>query len=230
MSFNRRLAGYLSVVFSVLLLPQLVGPASAQKRMLCVHGVEAPGRLSGHARPSPDSPVVTTFPAKACGLRLAGRCSGTWCQMALGRRFGWVDSRSVGVYEHGRSSRVAKPRRPAPRVVRRPSPVPRVASSRTPEASRYVSFPFFFLVPFGLAPARPAYVADRHAAAGRRCVVDVASWDTLRIRQGPGVDYRAIGGIPAQTCDVVGTGTCNGHWCRVAWRGQRGWVNTRYLN
>ncbi len=80
-------------------------------------------------------------------------------------------------------------------------------------------------------PKRPRRIAEdlgdgRHDAA---CVRGVERWDTLRIRRGPGVDFDAIGGIPAGACGVTRAGRCRGSWCRVAWRGRTGWVNASYL-
>jgi SH3-like domain-containing protein len=232
MLLTRRSISLVCCALALVLIPLLAGAAFAQKRTLCVYGVDAPGRLQAYARPSSDSPVVATFPARACGLRRAGRCSGTWCQMALGRRFGWVDSRSVGVYEAARPPPGAQSRPKASRAGQRRPPQPRLAMRTVQEPRRPVSFPFPFLFPFSFAftPAPPIYIEQRRFAEDRRCVVDVASWDTLRVRRGPGVDYPTVGAIPPRACGVVEAGSCQGRWCRVAWRGQRGWVNTRYLN
>lgn len=230
MTFIRRSPGLFSWAFALVVIPLFAGSAVAQKRTLCVYGVEAPGRLQAYARPSADSAVVATFPAKACGLRMAGRCSGSWCQMALGRRFGWVDSRSVGVYEAPRQAQVARRRPKAPRIVERRERGPRLAMRQWSEPRRTFWFPFVSPFSFAFAPAAPVYLEERRFAEARRCVVDVASWDTLRVRRGPGVDHPAIGEIPARACGVVDAGSCHGRWCQVAWRGQRGWVNTRYLN
>jgi SH3-like domain-containing protein len=62
-----------------------------------------------------------------------------------------------------------------------------------------------------------------------RCVIGVAAWDTLRLRNGPGVGHDAIGHIPPGACRVARVGGCVGAWCRVAWRGRVGWVNAFYL-
>ncbi|MGE0699066.1 MAG: SH3 domain-containing protein [Hyphomicrobiaceae bacterium] len=71
---------------------------------------------------------------------------------------------------------------------------------------------------------------DGVSQSGGACVVHVAPWDTLRLRTGPGVGHEAIGGIPPGDCRVVSAGGCRGDWCRVAWHGRIGWVNTSYLD
>ena len=53
--------------------------------------------------------------------------------------------------------------------------------------------------------------------------------DTLRIRTGPGVDHREVGGIPPNACGVAVGGPCRGSWCPVTYRGIRGWSNASYL-
>jgi uncharacterized protein YraI len=53
--------------------------------------------------------------------------------------------------------------------------------------------------------------------------------DTLRIRSGPGVEHREVGGIPPDACGVTLAGPCAGPWCPVSYRGIRGWSNASYL-
>ena len=85
----------------------LTDAAAAGRRTLCVHGIEPPNALKVHSGPGEDSAVLGAFPAKACDLKLAGRCQGHWCQMSLGKSFGWVDTRHVGVYELPDGNRAA---------------------------------------------------------------------------------------------------------------------------
>ena len=91
------------------------------------------------------------------------------------------------------------------------------------------SIPFraatFGLALIGAAAALPFSASQASAA----CVVNVASWDVLWMRSGPSVNYRRIGNIPANACGVRVTGPCAGNWCKVRWRGRRGWVNMRYI-
>ena len=58
----------------------------------------------------------------------------------------------------------------------------------------------------------------------------VKSWDVLWIRKGPGTKYAKRKGIPAGACGVTVTGTCEGVWCRVRYKGTSGWTNTGYLS
>jgi uncharacterized protein YraI len=178
-------------------------PAEAQRRTLCVHGLEAGQSLPVYGGPSAKDPQTGAFPAATCDIRLAGTCSGNWCPMAAGDVRGWVDTRFIGVYEVP-----GEPRAEAPpsRTAQRPAPRPvRVAR----------------------AAPRPV---EQGSAEPRACVARVAYWDTLRIRSGPGVGHEEIGEIPPRACGVAVTGGCRGPWCRIAWRGTRGWVHTHYLD
>lgn len=65
-----------------------------------------------------------------------------------------------------------------------------------------------------------------HAA----CVVGVKSNDVLWIRKGPSRNAIRVGRIPSAACGVkVRFGKCVGPWCRVRYRGVRGWSHTRFL-
>lgn len=171
---TRASAGSIALIVAAMAIALTASPVLAQQRTLCVHGLEAPQSLTVRNGPGTTSRVVGRFPAKACGVRLAGRCSGDWCQMALGSTSGWVDTRHIGVYE---------------------------------------------------VPA-----SDDAAADKRACVTNVDRDDTLRIRTGPGVDHDEIGDLPPRACGVAISETCRGNWCRISWRGRRGWVNTYYLD
>ena len=61
------------------------------------------------------------------------------------------------------------------------------------------------------------------------CVVDVASWDVLWIRTGPGTAFARVTGIPAGACGVEILGPCERGWCRVSYGSAIGWVSNRYL-
>lgn len=68
-------------------------------------------------------------------------------------------------------------------------------------------------------------------------VHQVASWDVLNVRAGPGVSYHVVDALPynarqVQVVNCVNIATSRGpaNWCLVNWTGyQRGWVNSRYL-
>lgn len=81
--------------------------------------------------------------------------------------------------------------------------------------------------------AKPRSRAETTVEAGvrgGRCVSRVEQGDTLRIRTGPSPRHEEIGGIPPRTCGIEPVGGCQGSWCRIAWRGQVGWVNAYYLD
>lgn len=60
-------------------------------------------------------------------------------------------------------------------------------------------------------------------------VRNVASWDRLNIRSGPGTGNPVVGAIPSRGVGVQCLGPCSGRWCRIGWNGIVGWVNMRYL-
>ena len=194
--------------------------ASAQQRTLCVHGLNAPDSLVVRTAPRAGGRVVARFPAKACGIRLAGRCDGAWCEMARGQTFGWVDTKFIGVYELPGAAA-------ADSVARVEKPVSSEVEGRHVRRAER-------------SPERPAerrrQVRDRNEEddQGSRdataCVARVDRDDTLRIRTGPGVGHEEIGAIPPRACGVSIGDVCRGRWCRIAWRGRTGWVNTYYLN
>ena len=287
----------LSLLAPLLLALSVIEASAAGRRTLCVHGIEPPGSLKVHSGPGDDSAVLGSFPAKACDVRLAGRCQGHWCQMSLGNSFGWVDTRHIGVYElpdgaraasvrpvpgapfdpakekpadaatsaparivvekappprpgadRGPPARITARKQPVPRHARAPAPPRALTTVRPVARPQPVARPSPRIAPRPLErpywverePSRtwgwaPSTVISLFAPTRRidvertSCVIDVARWDTLRIRSGPGVQHREVGEIPPSACGVVDLGGCYGSWCRIAWRGQHGWVNTRYL-
>ena len=205
------------------------GDADA-KRTLCVHGV-ASGSLNVRSGPGLDQPVIGRLGRNDCGLRLDGRCEGSWCEMAGPGTRGWVLTQYVGIYEIPKREPRAKVAQRKRRVASRPRrhPPPQLAVATNAARS---SPTFSYWAPFGLlrTAARAVGVFSSHPRASLgSCVVGVASWDTLRIRNGPGVSHPAIGGIPSRACHVQVAGACRGPWCRVSWSGRVGWVNTLYL-
>ncbi len=61
------------------------------------------------------------------------------------------------------------------------------------------------------------------------CVVNVERWDRLNARSGPGTRYGIRFSIRPAHCGVDIIGPCEGRWCRIDYRGRKGWVNTRFL-
>lgn len=210
-------------------------------RLLCVHGVETGQGLQVRAEAGADKLVIGNLPADQCGISLVGKCSGDWCEMALGEVRGWVDTRFVGVYEIPDLAKARRPKavvaapatrpqRKAPAPASPPRPVAQKAIATTTDRDDRRAHS---------GPRRQ--MADRSPDIGRfapthysrlyfgACVSRVAWWDTLRIRSGPGTGHNEIGSIPPGACRVETAGACRGAWCRVAWRGRIGWVNTYYL-
>jgi uncharacterized protein YraI len=154
-----------------------------------VHGIEVPDQLNVRAAPSFTAPVVTRFPAEACGIVIAGRCADGWCEMALNGARGWVYTKNIAVYD-------VPPGHPST----------------------------------GLSAIPPPQAVEQGSGEPTACVARVERWDTLRIRTGPGASHGEIGAIPAGACGVERAGACQGRWCKIAWRGRVGWVNTYYLD
>lgn len=84
---------------------------------------------------------------------------------------------------------------------------------------------------FCLSFAALTLVASSGTASACACcetyaVVNVANWDRLNVRSGPGVEFSIIGSLePDQGCIVL-TGERVGNWVRLS---DGGWVNARYL-
>ncbi len=222
-----------ALIQSVALIAAAGTAAAAEKRALCVHDVPAGQALRVRSGPGYSAVVIGEFRSGACGVRLIGRCDGDWCEMALGGNSGWVNTRYIGIYElPGSTAAAVQPdterraeikrtpsfSQPAPTPVSPPPPV--VAQKTTRHGQAYKASPVW---------GRVIEQGSSEPAPGA-CVARVERWDTLRIRSGPGVGHDEIGDIPPGACRVERVGGCRGDWCRVAWRGRFGWVNTYYLD
>lgn len=190
----------LPLAMAAALVVTMVDASPADARTLCV------GKESVLLRGGPSSRhnPVGSLPAGACGVEVVGKCVSGWCDVALGSRRGWVDSRLVTVREGGAAPAPAPKQRAEPPPARQAAPAP---------------------------PSRPAPPATTGAAPERdsHCVMGVRPGDTLRIRSGPSAEHREIGGIPPDACGVIVGGPCAGSWCPVNYRGMRGWSNASYL-
>ena len=64
-------------------------------------------------------------------------------------------------------------------------------------------------------------------------VINVATWDALNMRSGPGTGFDIVGSIPANTNGIALTNeerdVGGSLWVKVIWNGQTGWVNKRFL-
>jgi uncharacterized protein YraI len=194
-------------------------PAAAQT--LCI-GKES---VLLRAGPSWRQDPVGSLPAGACGVQVVGKCVSGWCEVALGNRRGWVDSKLVNVREGAppAAKAPAPPKQAEPPRQAAPAPPPREPEpAPPPHPERGTGY----LPPVDL-PGRAA--APPRERDGGHCVMGVRRGDTLRIRTGPGVENREIGGIPPDACGVAISGPCRGAWCPVTYRGIRGWSNASYL-
>ena len=61
------------------------------------------------------------------------------------------------------------------------------------------------------------------------CVRGVARNDVLNVRSGPSARRGKVGALPWDACGVTVSGSCQGRWCPIQWRGVGGWVNMRFM-
>ncbi|MEL6299203.1 MAG: SH3 domain-containing protein [Pseudomonadota bacterium] len=81
----------------------------------------------------------------------------------------------------------------------------------------------------GATPARAQYQIDCAHGPDTYRVRNVARSDQLNVRSGPRASRSIVGRLPHNASGIVCEGPCEGRWCRVSWRGVRGWVNMRHL-
>jgi uncharacterized protein YraI len=198
-------------------------PASAQT--LCI-GKES---VLLRAGPSWRQDPVGSLPAGACGVQVVGKCVSGWCEVALGTRRGWVDSKLVNVQEGAKPAAKAPaplpPKQAAPSPPRQAAPAPPPPEPEpepTPRRERDTGY----LPPVELPGRAAAPTPDGQEG---HCVMGVRQGDTLRIRSQPDAESRELGGIPPNACGVVVGSPCRGSWCPVTYRGIRGWSNASYL-
>ncbi|HHC73976.1 MAG TPA: SH3 domain-containing protein, partial [Thiothrix sp.] len=77
-------------------------------------------------------------------------------------------------------------------------------------------------------------ISQAYALGGRVfSVARIPPWDSLNVRQNPGINYKVVGQIPADGEGVVALGkqTTIGktEWVQVSWGSLKGWVNRHYL-
>jgi SH3-like domain-containing protein len=88
--------------------------------------------------------------------------------------------------------------------------------------------PFVFTITHDAAPVQAQRYDCAHGPDTYR-VRNVESWDVLNMRSGPSSSRRIVGEIDPYGSGIHCLGPCKGRWCRVSWRGIKGWVNMRYL-
>lgn len=102
----------------------------ADARTLCT-GEKGLNLRSG---PSVKHKSIGRLPANACGVRVVGKCQTGWCEVGLGDRRGWADTRLVTVHE-GKPPVAAKATtvRPVPRAERETQRAPTVRRAEREE-------------------------------------------------------------------------------------------------
>ena len=78
-----------------------------------------------------------------------------------------------------------------------------------------------------LLPDRAA--ADPLVSGGEHCVINIATDDTLNLREGPGTGSRVLTRLPYAACGVTLMDDCQVDWCPVENGYYRGWAHRRYL-
>ncbi len=188
---------------AVVLVAALGAASPVEAQSLCI-GKES---VLLRAGPSWRQDPVGSVAAGTCGVKVVSKCQSGWCEIAVGDRRGWVDSRLVNVQEPG----APESRKPAPQV-----DAPR---KQTPPPTREAA----------PAPPSPPRATASTPERDTHCVMGVRPGDTLRIRSGPSAEHREIGGIPPNACGVTVGAPCQGSWCPVTYRGLKGWSNASYL-
>ena len=72
--------------------------------------------------------------------------------------------------------------------------------------------------------------ADPVVAGEEHCVVNVATDDTLNLRERPGNGSAILARLRYGQCGVMVTGDCRGNWCPVEEGHFAGWAHRRYLS
>lgn len=87
-----------------------------------------------------------------------------------------------------------------------------------------------FLLLF-IFPLLVASVAEAMVVPGEEhCVINVASWDKLNIRNGPSTKARVVGEKQYGSCGIMVIRNCRSGWCPIEDGHIRGWTNSRFLS
>lgn len=117
---------------------------------------------------------------------------------------------------------------PAPAPVARPRQAPAEPAERQASVSAWTPDQGQAQAPPPPAgPARPQPGGREPLALLR--VVNVQPDDVLWVRQGPGTEHEEIGALQPNGRGIELVGPCTGDWCRIAYRGLRGWASRHYL-
>ena len=79
--------------------------------------------------------------------------------------------------------------------------------------------------------ALPATAADTLVVEGEEhCVVNVATWDRLNVREEPTSAADTVTRLPYGECGIVVTGDAEGSWYPIEDGHYEGWVNGRFIS
>ncbi|HZY67578.1 MAG TPA: SH3 domain-containing protein [Devosia sp.] len=89
----------------------------------------------------------------------------------------------------------------------------------------------FCLAAAALLSALPASAADTLVVEGEEhCVVNVASWDRLNVREEPSTDSDVVTRLPYGECGVIVVGDVEEGWVPIEDGHFEGWVNARFIS
>jgi hypothetical protein len=79
-------------------------------------------------------------------------------------------------------------------------------------------------------PSYAGFADENQIVAGwEHCVVNLATWDRLNIRDAPGVGGKIVTRLRYGECGIGVTGDCAADWCPVEVGKYRGWANAHFI-
>jgi hypothetical protein len=82
---------------------------------------------------------------------------------------------------------------------------------------------------FALSPQVTGADDNQIVAGWEHCVVDIATWDRLNIRDEPSADGKIVTRLQYGECGIGVTGDCADDWCPVEIGRNEGWANARFI-
>src|SRR3990170_4649552 len=80
-----------------------------------------------------------------------------------------------------------------------------------------------------LSPHTTLADENQIVAGWEHCVVNVATWDRLNIRDEPGIGGEIVARLRYGECGIGVTGECVDDWCPVEIGRDEGWANARFI-
>ena len=79
-------------------------------------------------------------------------------------------------------------------------------------------------------PSHAGFADENQIVTGwEHCVVNVATWDRLNIRDEPNAGGKVVTSLPYGECAIGVTGDCEADWCPVEVGKYEGWANARFI-